>query len=74
MARVQEGSREGLFEGRLAGVWGCISHVHRSLSQARPNSMQPLIGPLLAAMHRVAKDHNQQPAAGILGSKAFPPS
>ncbi|KAL6768445.1 hypothetical protein ACKKBF_B39155 [Auxenochlorella protothecoides x Auxenochlorella symbiontica] len=48
--------------------------VMKAAVEARPNSMQPLIGPLLAAMHRVAKDHNQQPAAGILGSKSFPPS
>lgn len=36
--------------------------------------MKPLIGPLLRAMHRLAKEHNQAPAAGLLSAKADQPA
>ena len=36
--------------------------------------MKALIGPLLRAMHRLAKEHNQAPAAGLLSAKADQPA
>ena len=42
-------------------TWACL--------QERQDSMHPLIGPLLKAMHRVAREHNQQPSAGVLANK-----
>lgn len=46
--------------------------IFAALLQANADSMRPLIGPLLKAMHRAAKEHNQHPTAGILSSKASP--
>lgn len=42
--------------------------------QANPDCMKPLIGPLLRAMHRLAKEHNQAPALGLLSAKADQPA
>jgi hypothetical protein len=42
--------------------------------QADPDCMKPLIGPLLRAMHRLAKEHNQAPALGLLSAKADQPA
>lgn len=36
--------------------------------------MKPLIGPLLRAMHRLAKEHNQSPASGLLSAKPDQPA
>ena len=36
--------------------------------------MKPLIGPLLRAMHRLAKEHNQSPTAGLLSAKPGQPA
>lgn len=37
--------------------------------RAQPRSMDEVIPSLLKAMNRMAKDHNQQPQAGLLGIK-----
>lgn len=42
--------------------------------QAVPDCMKPLIGPLLRAMHRLAKEHNQSPTAGLLSAKPDQPA
>ena len=42
--------------------------------QADPDCMRPLIGPLLRAMHRLAKEHNQAPTLGLLSAKQDQPA
>lgn len=44
------------------------------IMQVEPDCMRPLIGPLLRAMHRLAKEHNQSPTAGLLSAKADQPA
>lgn len=41
--------------------------------EANPDCMQQLMLPMLKAMQRVAKDHNQNPQAGILLAKVSAP-
>ena len=42
------------------------------MPQVCKESMQPVSASLLKAMHRMAKEHNQQPGTGILATnKAF---
>ncbi|KAL4854024.1 Transcription-associated protein 1 [Chlorella vulgaris] len=54
---------------------GCNSLViMQETMKANPDCMKPLIGPLLRAMHRLAKEHNQAPALGLLSAKADQPA
>ncbi|KAL4439666.1 hypothetical protein ABPG75_002667 [Micractinium tetrahymenae] len=48
--------------------------VMQETMKVDPDCMKPLIGPLLRAMHRLAKEHNQAPAAGLLSAKADQPA
>jgi hypothetical protein len=41
--------------------------------QASPDCMQSVMGALLKAMHRIAKEHNQQPHLALLTAKAVVP-
>jgi transformation/transcription domain-associated protein len=47
--------------------------MHEAM-KAAPDCMKPLIGPLLRAMHRLAKEHNQSPTAGLLSAKPDQPA
>ncbi len=40
--------------------------------EVAPDSMQEVMYSLLKAMHRIAKEHNQQPQAGLLNCKTAP--
>lgn len=50
----------------------CLS-IMRAVIEANPDSMQLLMLPLVKSMQRVAKDHNQNPQAGILLAKVSMP-
>ena len=46
----------------------CVN-VIKSAMKAAPDGMHEVMYPLLKAMNRIAKDHNQQPQAGLLYAK-----
>lgn len=81
------GSYERDHEGEAWPQWRQLQLANRAASrpaskafriavllQAAPDCMKPLIGPLLRAMHRLAKEHNQSPASGLLSAKPDQPA
>ena len=55
------------------GIVAVAPTHHHVRVQVEPDCMKSLIGPLLRAMHRLAKEHNQAPALGLLSAKADQP-
>jgi hypothetical protein len=51
--------------------YGCVRFMWM---QVDSECMKPLIGPLLRAMHRLAKEHNQAPSLGLLSAKPDQPA
>ncbi|PRW20618.1 transformation transcription domain-associated [Chlorella sorokiniana] len=72
LASLSDASRALHVDGFAAGC-NCLVVMHEAM-KAAPDCMKPLIGPLLRAMHRLAKEHNQSPTAGLLSAKPDQPA
>jgi transformation/transcription domain-associated protein len=57
----------------FAPACNCLMLMRDSM-KVEPDCMKPLIGPLLRAMHRLAKEHNQAPSLGLLSAKIDQPA